>query len=47
MSAKTPKLLAIEGFVYDSSLMGDEVPYVLNTTKGRVMELLVSWATDD
>ncbi len=47
MSAKTPELLAIEGFLYDSSLMGDEVPYVLETSKGRVVELPVSWATDD
>jgi hypothetical protein len=47
MSAKTPELLAMEGFLYDSSLMGDEVPYVLETEKGKVMELPVSWATDD
>lgn len=47
MSAITPELLAQEGFLYDSSLMGDEVPYVLNTPKGNVMELPVSWATDD
>ena len=47
MSVKTPELLAREGFVYDSSLMGDEVPYMLDTPAGRVMELPVSWATDD
>ena len=47
MSAKTPELLAMEGFLYDSSLMGDEVPYVLQTPKGQVLELPVSWATDD
>lgn len=47
MSVKTPELLAREGFVYDSSLMGDEVPYMLETPQGRVMELPVSWATDD
>ena len=47
MSVKTPELLAREGFVYDSSLMGDEVPYMLETPRGRVMELPVSWATDD
>jgi peptidoglycan/xylan/chitin deacetylase (PgdA/CDA1 family) len=47
MSVKTPELLATEGFLYDSSLMGDEVPYMLETPKGQVMELPVSWATDD
>ncbi|WP_114389417.1 polysaccharide deacetylase family protein [Notoacmeibacter marinus] len=47
MSSKTPEFLAQEGFVYDSSLMGDEVPYMLQTDKGRIAELPVSWATDD
>ena len=47
MSSKTPELLAMEGFMYDSSLMGDEVPYVLETPKGQLLELPVSWATDD
>lgn len=47
MSAKTPEFLAQEGFLYDSSLMGDEVPYILETAKGRIVELPVSWATDD
>jgi len=47
MSAGTPELLAREGFLYDSSLMGDDVPYVLSTPGGRLMELPVSWATDD
>ncbi len=48
MSAHTPELLIEEGFVYDSSLMGDEVPYLLEVPrKGRLTELPVSWATDD
>lgn len=47
MSSKTPELLAKEGFLYDSSLMGDEVPYVLDTGHGELVELPVSWATDD
>lgn len=47
MSDKTPELLVKEGFLYDSSLMGDEVPYILNTDKGQLVELPVSWATDD
>ncbi|MEO0767182.1 MAG: polysaccharide deacetylase [Pseudomonadota bacterium] len=47
MSAQTPGLLAKEGFLYDSSLMGDDVPYILAPPEGEVMELPVSWATDD
>jgi peptidoglycan/xylan/chitin deacetylase (PgdA/CDA1 family) len=47
MSSKTPELLAEQGFLYDSSLMGDDVPYYLETGKGRLLELPVSWATDD
>ena len=47
MSAKTPELLAELGFLYDSSLMGDDVPYYLDTPSGRLLELPVSWATDD
>lgn len=47
MSDKTPGFLAEEGFLYDSSLMGDEVPYILSTDQGELVELPVSWATDD
>lgn len=47
MSAYTLKYLVDLGFQYDSSLMGDEVPYFLETGNGRMLELPVSWATDD
>ena len=47
MSAATPDLLVDEGFLYDSSLMGDDVPYLLCPPKGRLVELPTSWATDD
>jgi len=47
MSADTPGLLAQEGFLYDSSLMGDDVPYILALPEGELIELPVSWATDD
>jgi peptidoglycan/xylan/chitin deacetylase (PgdA/CDA1 family) len=46
-SIHTAELLAEEGFLYDSSLMGDDVPYLLGTPKGELVELPVSWATDD
>jgi peptidoglycan/xylan/chitin deacetylase (PgdA/CDA1 family) len=46
-SIHTAELLAEEGFLYDSSLMGDDVPYLLGTPRGELVELPVSWATDD
>lgn len=47
MSDRTPGFLAEEGFLYDSSLMGDDVPYILAPPEGELVELPVSWATDD
>jgi peptidoglycan-N-acetylglucosamine deacetylase len=46
-SINTADLLAQEGFRYDSSLMGDDVPYILSTAKGEIVELPTSWALDD
>lgn len=40
-------LLAGEGFLYDASLMGDDVPYLLRSKAGEVIELPSSWALDD
>lgn len=47
MSMHTPGLLCDEGFLYDSSLMGDDVPYLLAPENGTLVELPISWATDD
>jgi len=46
-SINTTDLLVEEGFLYDSSLMGDDVPYVLDNGKGEIVELPSSWALDD
>jgi peptidoglycan/xylan/chitin deacetylase (PgdA/CDA1 family) len=46
-SEHTADLLAGAGFRYDSSLMGDDVPYVLRTGAGDLLELPVDWASDD
>jgi peptidoglycan-N-acetylglucosamine deacetylase len=46
----TPKVidLAIEhGLTYDSSLMADDLPYVLKASKGELIELPVHWGSDD
>jgi len=34
-------------FVYDSSLMADDIPYVMRTAAGEIIELPVHWGTDD
>src|SRR5436190_3371099 len=46
-SINTTDLLVEEGFLYDSSLMGDDVPYILSNGKGEIVELPTSWALDD
>jgi peptidoglycan-N-acetylglucosamine deacetylase len=47
LSLESPELLAAAGFEYDSSLMDDEVPYLLATDAGTLVELPVHWAFDD
>jgi peptidoglycan/xylan/chitin deacetylase (PgdA/CDA1 family) len=46
-SINTAELLLQEGFVYDASLMGDDVPYILRSDRGELVELPSSWALDD
>ena len=46
-SKHSPTLLAERGMLYDASLMGDDVPYVLNTPKGEVICLPSHWGMDD
>lgn len=46
-SKDSPELLAERGFLYDASLMGDDIPYVLSTAKGHVICLPTYWALDD
>jgi len=36
-----------EGLIYDASLMGDDVPYLLENDKGQVIELPTHYAMDD
>ncbi|GAB3836793.1 polysaccharide deacetylase family protein [Kribbella italica] len=44
-SRQTPALVAEHGLLYDSSLMGDDRPYLLEA--GGVVELPVHWSLDD
>ncbi len=47
MSFLTPSVLAERGFVYDSSLMDTDFPYLLGAAGGSLVELPFHWATDD
>jgi peptidoglycan/xylan/chitin deacetylase (PgdA/CDA1 family) len=46
-SQHTADLLIAEGFLYDSSLMGDDIPYLLQTDAGELVELPSHWGLDD
>lgn len=43
----TVDLLVEHGFRYDSSLMADDVPYLMRTAKGDLYEAPPHWGTDD
>ncbi|SDZ74657.1 polysaccharide deacetylase family protein [Rubrimonas cliftonensis] len=46
----TPRIidrLIAEGFLYDSSLMADDMPYLLRTPAGELIELPPHWGADD
>src|SRR5438309_327437 len=43
----TPALLKAHGFRYDSSLMGNDVPYDVPTADGPLTEVPVQWIMDD
>jgi peptidoglycan-N-acetylglucosamine deacetylase len=43
----TPGILKAHGFLYDSSLMGDDIPYEVDTEHGPLIELPVQWLLDD
>jgi peptidoglycan/xylan/chitin deacetylase (PgdA/CDA1 family) len=47
MSFQTPGVLAERGFVYDSSLMDSDAPYLLGAGDGSLVELPFHWSTDD
>lgn len=39
--------LIAEGFLYDSSLMADDLPYLLRSPEGELIELPPHWGNDD
>jgi len=46
-SRNTADILAANGMLYDATLMADDVPYLMTTDKGNVLELPSHWALDD
>jgi peptidoglycan-N-acetylglucosamine deacetylase len=46
-SNHSAELLLQEGFLYDASLMGDDVPYLLRCKAGELVELPSHWGLDD
>ena len=47
LNTGSPAILKRYGFAYDSSLMGDDVPYLLDTPAGPLVEVPVQWLLDD
>lgn len=47
MSDRTLNRIARMGFEYESTMMGRDVPYFLETGEGRLVELPFHWSTDD
>lgn len=47
-SPHTAEIMTEMGFIYDSSLMGDDVPYVIRSRSGgELIEIPVHWPIDD
>ena len=47
LSEHSLELLADRGFTYDSSLMGDDVPYLVPVDDRMIVEIPVHWELDD
>ena len=47
LSEHSLELLADRDFVYDSSLMGDDIPYTVNVGDRTLVEIPVHWELDD
>ena len=47
LSEVSLELLASHGLTYDSSLMGDDAPYTVDTSRGKLVEIPITWILDD
>ncbi|PYM53923.1 MAG: hypothetical protein DMD77_25115 [Candidatus Rokuibacteriota bacterium] len=43
----TPGILKRHGFLYDTSLMGNDIPYEIDSENGPLVEVPVQWLMDD
>ena len=47
MGENTLDLLVEHGFVFDSSMMGHDAPYFVDTSNGRIVEIPNDWSSGD
>ncbi len=47
LSERSLPLLAKHGFLYDSSLMGNDIPYLVDANGSQIVEIPVHWELDD
>ncbi|MEE9277213.1 MAG: polysaccharide deacetylase [Dehalococcoidia bacterium] len=47
LSEHSLELLAERGFLYDSSLMGHDLPYIVGVEERRLVEIPIHWSLDD
>ena len=47
LSPQSLKLLSEKGFEYDSSLMGDDIPYFVKVGARKLVEIPIHWELDD
>jgi len=47
LSEVSLELLTSYDFTYDSSLMGDDAPYTVDTSRGKLVEIPITWILDD
>ncbi|MEM0158981.1 MAG: polysaccharide deacetylase family protein [Thermoplasmataceae archaeon] len=47
LNRRTPEILLANGIFTDSSLMGDDMPYLMNVGDSKLLELPVQWIMDD
>ena len=47
LSEVSLELLSSRGFAYDTSLMADDAPYTVDTSRGKLVEIPITWTLDD
>jgi peptidoglycan/xylan/chitin deacetylase (PgdA/CDA1 family) len=47
LSENTHQLLVEHGFIYDSTMMGDDLPYLVEVAEKTLVELPIRWILDD